>query len=120
MKHLALYLALGLLSTLAIPSFASPRLDLEKAIVYREAGNYQEALQLFLQLSENGYVAAQMNLAEMYFLGQGLKKNNDTALYWACKASESKEIRAHKFRIKLALMTISAHYKPRKCSEILS
>ena len=62
---------------------------------------------------------AQMELADMYVNGHGILKNNDEAIYWACKAAQSGEIRALKFRIRLALKTTSDNYQPQQCSQVM-
>ena len=55
----------------------------------------------------------------MYAEGFGVLKNNDEAIYWACRAAQSGEYRALKFRIKLALRTTSETYQPLQCSSVL-
>ena len=60
-----------------------------------------------------------MELADMYLQGHGIRKNNDEAIYWACKAAQSGEYRALKFRIKLALKTTSDNYQPQQCSQVM-
>ena len=60
-----------------------------------------------------------MEVAEMYFMSLGIMKNNDEAIYWACRAAKSGEFRALKFRIKLALKTTSETYQPLQCSSVL-
>ena len=51
-----------------------------------------------------------MELADMYVNGHGMLKNNDEAIYWACKAAQSGEF-GLQFRIKLALRTASDSYQ---------
>ena len=55
----------------------------------------------------------------MYAEGFGIMKNSDEANFWACKAAQSGELRALKFRIKLALRTTSDSYQPQQCSQII-
>ena len=55
----------------------------------------------------------------MYVNGHGMLKNNDEAIYWACKAAQSGELRALKFRIRLALKTTSDNYQPQQCSQVI-
>ena len=63
--------------------------------------------------------AAQLILAETYFSAQGLQQNNDRAMYWACRAAASRVYKAEKFRMKLALQSISKDYQPPQCKELL-
>ena len=98
---------------------AGTYLDLQKALIFKQHGQYGKAFSIFLQLAENDFVTAQMEIADMYVMGYGIAKNNDEAIYWACRAARSGEYRALKFRIKLALRTTSENYKPKKCSQIM-
>ena len=56
----------------------------------------------------------------MYVMGHGIMKNNDEAVYWACRAAQSGEFRALKFRIKLALRTASDSYQPNNAHRLLN
>ena len=98
---------------------AGTYLDLHKALSFKQHGQYGKAFPILLQLSEDGLVRAQMELADMYLHGHGMLKNNDEAIYWACKAAQSVEIRSLTFRIKLALKTTSDNYQPQQCSQIM-
>ena len=98
---------------------ASTYLDLQKALLFKQHGQYGKAYPILLQLAENEFVRAQMELADMYFMGNGIMKNNDEAIYWACRAAKSGEFRALKYRIKLALKTTSESYQPKQCSQVL-
>ena len=98
---------------------AGTYLDLHEALIFKQHGQYGKAFPLLLQLAENEFVRAQMELADMYFMGHGIMKNNDEAIYWACRAAQSGEFRALKFRIKLALRTSSDSYQPKQCSQII-
>lgn len=97
---------------------AGTYLDLQKALVLKEHKQYGKAFPLLLQLAEKEFVRAQMEVADMYAEGFGVLKNNDEAIYWACRAAQSGEYRALKFRIKLALRTTSDSYQPKQCSQI--
>ena len=99
-------------------AYAGTYLDLQKALVFKKHGQYGKAYPILLQLAENEFVRAQMELADMYMMGHGIMKNNDEAIYWACRAAQSGEFRALKFRIKLALRTASDSYQPKQCSQI--
>ena len=120
MKLLLKPIILMVITFFPISTSAYTYLDLQKALVFKEHGQYGKAFPILLQLSENGFVKAQMELADMYVNGHGIVKNNDEAIYWACQAAHSGEIRALKFRIKLALKTASDNYRPRPCSYIVS
>ena len=102
-----------------IPTKAGTYLDLQKGLVFKQHGQYGKAFPILIQLAKNDFVRAQMEVAEMYFMGLGIMNNNDEAIYWACRAAQSGEYRALKFRIKLALRTTSETYQPPKCSSVL-
>ena len=118
MKHILRVIVLAMISFFPISTSAGTYLDLQEGLVFKQHGQYGKAFPILLQLAENDFVRAQMEVAEMYFMGHGVLKNNDEAIYWACRAAESGEFRALKFRIKLALKTTSETYQPRKCSEL--
>ena len=50
----------------------------------REDNRYAEALEIIVPLARNNHLEAQLILAEMYFRAEGLKKDSNRALYWAC------------------------------------
>ena len=118
MRLLLKVIALTMIATFPISTNAGTYLDLEKALLFKQHGQYGKAYPILLQLAENEFVRAQMELADMYVMGHGIMKNNDEAIYWACRAAQSGEFRALKFRIKLALKTTSETYKPRQCSDL--
>ena len=111
-------IVLAVISTFPFTTNAGTYLDLQKALLFKQHGQYGKAYPILLQLAENEFVRAQMELADMYLMGNGVMKNNDEAIYWACRAAQSGEFRALKFRIKLALKTTSETYKPRQCSDL--
>ena len=78
----------------------------------RKEQRYAEALEIIVPLAQKSHLEAQLILVEIYFSAEGLQKNNNHALYWACKASVTDDRRANKFRIKLALRAISNDYQP--------
>lgn len=55
----------------------------------------------------------------MYYEGKGLVKDFNKATYWICRASETANFKANKFRIKMRLSLISDEYQPLKCSSAL-
>jgi TPR repeat protein len=83
------------------------------------AEQYSQALELIFPLAKSGDINAQLRLAKMYYQGQGLEKNFDKASYWVCRASETDNFTANKFRIKISLSMISEDYHPKQCSSIL-
>ncbi len=108
-----------MIAFLPISTHAGTYLDLQRALVFKQHKQYAKAFPILLQLSENGFVRAQMELADMYVDGHGIMKNNDKAIFWACEAARSGEIRALTFRIKLALKTTSENYQPPQCSQLM-
>ena len=113
MKLLLKFTVMAVISAFPFTTNAGTYLDLQKALLFKQHGQYAKAYPILLQLAENEFVRAQMELAGMY-----LMKNNDEAIYWACRAAQSGEFRALKFRIKLALKTTSETYQPRQCSDL--
>ena len=119
MKLLLKVIVLTMITSFPFSTNAGTYLDLQKALMFKQHGQYGKAYPIFLQLAENEFVRAQMELADMYVMGHGIMKNNDEAVYWACRAAQSGEFRALKFRIKLALRTASDSYQPKQCSQII-
>ena len=118
MKLLSKVIVLTMIISFPFLTNAGTYLDLQRALVFKQHGQYGKAYPILLQLAENEFVRAQMELADMYVMGHGIMKNNDEAIYWACRAAQSGEYRALKFRIKLALRTTSDSYQPQQCSQI--
>jgi len=113
-KYLVTLLVTAL--TLGSPIYAS---NLEQAEQLILTAQYTEALELIFPLAKSGDINAQLRLANMYYQGQGLEKNYDKASYWVCRASETDNFAANKFRIKISLSMISEDYQPKQCSSIL-
>lgn len=116
MKRFLLTALIVLCPTLVLPDFNYKLRTVEDL---RADKRFSEALEIIVPLANESNVAAQVVLAEMYFNAQGLKQNNDRAMYWACRAATSHVYRAEKFRLKLALQSISKEYQPPHCKEIL-
>ena len=55
---------------------------LQSAIDARNAGNYQEAFQVFKELAEQGNAGAQSNLGYMYDEGEGVPQDDKEAAVW--------------------------------------
>jgi len=119
MRLLLNFIVLTMIVSFPISTKAGTYLDLQKGLVFKQHGQYGKAFPILLQLAENEFVTAQMELADMFAMGHGVIKNNDKAIYWACRAAQSGEYRALKFRIKLALRTTSETYQPLPCSSVL-
>ena len=119
MKLLSKVIVLTMIISFPFLTNAGTYLDLQRALVFKQHGQYGKAYPILLQLAENEFVRAQMELADMYVMGHGIMKNNDEAIYWACRAAHSGEYRALKFRIKLALRTTSDSYQPKQCSQVI-
>ena len=120
MKLLSKVIVLTMIIFFPFLTNAGTYLDLQRALVFKQHGQYGKAYPILLQLAENEFVRAQMELADMYVMGHGIMKNNDEAIYWACRAAYSGEYRALKFRIKLALRTTSDTYQPKQCSQVMN
>ena len=119
MRLLLKVIVATMITSFPISTNAGTYLDLQKALVFKKHGQYGKAFPILLQLAENEFVRAQMEIADMYVMGNGVMKNNDKAVYWACRAAQSGEYRALKFRIKLALRTTSDSYQPQQCSQVI-
>jgi uncharacterized protein len=66
------------------PAFADPLQDAQAAYSQKD---YPQALYLFKPLAEQGNVAAQRQLAMMYYKAQGTKKDETEALKWFLAAA---------------------------------
>ena len=82
MGRLALAAALVLLLT------ADARADLGAGISAYKRGDYATALAEFRRAAEQGSVVAQVNLAAMYYKGQGVPQDDAEAATWYRKAAD--------------------------------
>ncbi|MCH7693774.1 MAG: sel1 repeat family protein, partial [Proteobacteria bacterium] len=82
MGRLALAAALVLLLT------ADARADLGAGISAYKRGDYATALAEFRRAAEQGSVVAQINLAAMYYKGQGVPQDDAEAATWYRKAAD--------------------------------
>jgi hypothetical protein len=119
MRLLVKVIALTMITSFPFSTNAGTYLDLQRALVFKQHGQFGKAYPILLQLAEDEFVRAQMELADMYVMGHGIMKNNNEAIYWACRAAQSGEYRALKFHIKLALRTTSDSYQPKQCSQVI-
>ena len=53
---------------------------------FYESQNYEEAVNLWRKLAEQGYADAQVNLGFMYANGKGVLKDMSMAKYWTERA----------------------------------
>ena len=97
MRFLLKVIALTMIAVFPFTTNVGTYLDLHKALLFKQYGQYGKAYPILPQLAEMT-VRAQMELADMYVMGQD-NENNDEAIYWACRAAQSGEFRALKFRI---------------------
>jgi hypothetical protein len=101
MRLLLKVIVVTMVTSFPISTNAGTYLDLQKALVFKKHGQYGKAFPILLQLAENEFVRAQMEIADMYVMGNGVMN------------------RALKFRIKLALRTTSDSYQPKQCSQVI-
>ncbi|MDP6475311.1 MAG: tetratricopeptide repeat protein, partial [Alphaproteobacteria bacterium] len=76
-----------LLLFLVLPVFAA-RADVADGVRAYDAGWYEEALAEFLPAAEAGDVQAQMALASMYQVGEGVAQSDREAFRWTRAAAE--------------------------------
>jgi hypothetical protein len=62
--------------------------SLEEAISAYDQGDYSKALREFKGLADQGNAKAQLHLAAMYDIGQGVQQNQAEAMKWYIKAAE--------------------------------
>lgn len=76
-------------STLLQPNTQkTPSVDFAKGSAANDAGDYAKARSLWLPLAEQGYVAAQYALGQLYEKGRGVDRDFAEALEWYRKAAE--------------------------------
>lgn len=66
----------------------SPKADYQSGVAAYKGGKYSRAFQKFLALAKEGYASAQSNVAVMYRLGRGVKRNYTEAARWFRHAAE--------------------------------
>ena len=74
MRLLLKVIVLTMITFFPFSTNAGTYLDLHKALSFKQHGQYGKAFPILLQLSENGLVRAQMELADMYVKGHGIRK----------------------------------------------
>ena len=84
----------GLLLACATAVHSAPKPNFETAVRLAETGRAAEAVAIFRHLSHNGDPVAQVNLAVLQALGQGVPQDDVSAAYWAWRARFAGETRA--------------------------
>lgn len=84
----------GVLMALATGLQAAPKPSFATAVQLAETGRAAEAVAIFRQLSQTGDPVAQVNLAVLQALGQGVPQDDVSAAYWAWRARFAGEARA--------------------------
>lgn len=84
----------GLLLVLAGGLEAASQPSFTAAVRLAEEGQAAEAVSMFRHLSQDGDPVAQVNLAVMQALGQGIPQDDVSAAYWAWRARFAGEDRA--------------------------
>ncbi|TQE98177.1 MAG: hypothetical protein FKY71_15195 [Spiribacter salinus] len=84
----------GLLLALAGGVHAASQPSFGVALQLAEDGRAAEAVSMFRHLSRDGDPVAQVNLAVMQALGQGIPQDDVSAAYWAWRARFAGEARA--------------------------
>lgn len=100
----------------ALPLSAS---DLDNIDQLFAEEKYHTVLEMIFPNAQAGDVEAQLLLAKMYYEGKGLVTDYHKASYWVCRASETDNFKANKFRIKMSLSMISEEYQPPQYSSVL-
>jgi len=76
-------------------AYAQNQMGIESALVLSSNRTIQDARKWFERAAEQGYTAAQVNLAVLYINGWGTPQNYGAALYWLQVAAEKGDPRAH-------------------------
>lgn len=84
----------GVLLALATGAQTAPKPNFATAVQLAETGRAAEAVAIFMDLSQDGDPVAQVNLAVMQALGQGVPQDDVSASYWAWRARFAGEARA--------------------------
>ena len=79
---------LALAAALVLVLTADARADHDAGTSAYKRGDYATALAEFRQAAERGSVVAQINLAAMYFKGQGVPQDDAEAAKWYRKAAD--------------------------------
>lgn len=97
--------------------FSKPSLadGLENALSMRASGDFKSSLQIIYPLAIRGNANAQILLADMYSNGEGVIRDSDKALYWACRAIETETLETLIFHKKLTIRLIDDTYIPWSC-----
>ena len=80
--------SLFLAGLLLLAPHAVPADEMSKGMAAYQAGNFEQAYQLWLPLAKKGDANAQYNLGLLYQKGQGVEQNDREALIWFSKAAQ--------------------------------
>jgi len=70
--------------------------DENNAINAVKIGDYETAFKIWLPFAEKGDMVAQWNIGRLYYLGKGVTKDVDKAIYWYEKSAEQGDKYARK------------------------
>lgn len=84
-------LVLACLIFFSLAAYAEPLSEGDIALIHKD---YPKALRLLQPLADKGDAHAQFQIATMYFSGQGVDKNWQTAAQWFRKAAEQGDFRS--------------------------
>lgn len=93
MKRIVMSSLCAILLLLPLPVFAD---SIEDGIAASDRGDYQLAFKLWEPLAMAGDPVAQFLLAELYFAGDGVEKNTETAISWFLKSAEQGDLDAQR------------------------
>ena len=68
-----------------------------QAMLYFKGRHYEDAVKWFEKAANQGHVAAQVELAKMYYNGYGVDKNNENAFKWFQEAEKENHLEAQYF-----------------------
>ena len=89
--YCAFYFRLGFFCALMLVAFnsiAETEVNIDSALAAIKSEEYEKAFKQFQLLADRGEAEAQHNLAMMYRLGKGVKKNHELSIKWFRKAAD--------------------------------
>lgn len=91
---LALVLSLALTGCATTQQAPQPEVSIGEARELYLAGQYEAAFPLMLEAAAQGNSKAQYAVGYMYYVGQGVSANRESALKWIKRAAEQGEPKA--------------------------
>ncbi|MBR0315581.1 MAG: SEL1-like repeat protein [Synergistaceae bacterium] len=76
---------------IAVKTYGSPASKYNLARIYKIESNYQEAMKFFIEAAKMGDIQSSIEVAEMYYNGEGVEKNFKSAFEWYLKAAEKND-----------------------------